>query len=160
RVELRKAVRARRLIAVSEHTRDAVVRLLHVEPSRIHVTYEAADPPGKLEPDRSVLERHALDVPFFLYVGAAYPYKNLGRLLDAFARVGGADRLVLAGDHESFGPALRRQTAALGLGDRVVFPGRVSDAELAALYEAALAYVFVSRSEGFGLPGLEAMQAG
>jgi glycosyltransferase involved in cell wall biosynthesis len=44
--------------------------------------------------------------------------------------------------------------------DRVRFTGPVSEAELAALYGAALAYVFVSRSEGFGLPGLEAMAAG
>jgi glycosyltransferase involved in cell wall biosynthesis len=42
----------------------------------------------------------------------------------------------------------------------VVFPGRVSEAELAALYGGALAFAFVSYSEGFGLPGLEAMSAG
>jgi glycosyltransferase involved in cell wall biosynthesis len=107
-----------------------------------------------------VLERHGLDVPFFLYVGAAYPYKNLKRLITGFARAGGGYRLVLAGDHEHFAAGLREHAAALGLGDRVVFTGVVSDAELAALYGAAHAYTFVSLSEGFGLPGLEAMQFG
>jgi glycosyltransferase involved in cell wall biosynthesis len=160
RLELAKARRARRLIAVSEHTRDAVVRSLHVDPARVAVTYEAADPAGRVDPDPAILERHALDVPFFLYVGSAYPYKNLARLIDGFARTGGDRRLVLAGDHEQFGAALRERATALELGVRVVFPGPVSDAELAALYDAALAYVFVSRSEGFGLPGLEAMRAG
>lgn len=160
RAALAKARRARRVITVSEHTRDALVRALGVAPERISVTYEAADPPGAIEPDRSILERHGLEAPFFLSVGAAYPYKNLGRLIEAFARLDGAYRLVLAGDHETFGTALREQAAAAGVAERVVFPGRVSEAELAALYGAALAYVFVSFSEGFGLPGLEAMAAG
>jgi glycosyltransferase involved in cell wall biosynthesis len=160
RVELMKARRARRLIAVSEHTRDTIVRTLRVDSAHVSVTYEAADPPGAVEPDKSVLERHDLESPFFLYVGAAYPYKNLARLIAAFARIGGDRKLVLAGDQEDFGPGLRERAAAAGLAGRVVFPGRVSDAELAALYDAALAYVFVSLSEGFGLPGLEAMRAG
>lgn len=160
RVELAKAKRARRLIAVSEHTRDSVVRELRLDPAQVAVTYEAADPPGAVEPDVSVLSRHGLDAPFFLYVGAAYPYKNLARLIDGFAQLGGDRKLVLAGDQEDFGPALKQRAADAGLAERVVFPGRVSDAELAALYGAALAYVFVSLSEGFGLPGLEAMRAG
>ena len=107
RVELAKARRARRLIAVSKHTRDTVVRELRVDPEQIAVTYEAADPPGAVEPDASVLARLGLDSPFFLYVGAAYPYKNLARLIDAFARLSGDHKLVLAGDQEDFGPALR-----------------------------------------------------
>jgi glycosyltransferase involved in cell wall biosynthesis len=113
-----------------------------------------------VEPDASVLARLGLDAPFFLYVGAAYPYKNLAGLIEAFARLDGDRQLVLAGDQEDFGAALRKQAVAAGLADRVVFPGRVSDAELAALYGGALAYAFVSYSEGFGLPGLEAMSAG
>ncbi|HEU5477296.1 MAG TPA: glycosyltransferase family 1 protein [Gaiellaceae bacterium] len=160
RVELAKARRARRLIAVSEHTRDSLVRALRVDPGRVAVTYEAADAPGGVEPDRGVLERHGLDAPFFLYVGAAYPYKNLARLIEAFAGVRGEHRLVLAGDHEEFGAGLRTRAADLGVAERVVFPGAVSEAELAALYGGALAYAFVSLSEGFGLPGLEAMAAG
>jgi glycosyltransferase involved in cell wall biosynthesis len=160
RLELAKARRARRLIAVSEHTRETLARALGVPPSRVTVTYEAADPPGAVEPDPGVLARHGLDAPFLLYVGAAYPYKNLARLIEAFARVGGDHRLVLAGDHKDFGAALRAQAKAAGLGERVVFTGPVSEAELAALYGAALAYAFVSLSEGFGLPGLEAMAAG
>jgi glycosyltransferase involved in cell wall biosynthesis len=159
RVELAKARRARRLIAVSEHTREALVRLLRVEPERVAVTYEAAAPAAS-EPDTTVLERHGLDAPFFLYVGSAYPYKNLARLIEAFARTGGRHRLALAGDQDDFGAALRERAHALGVAERVRFTGPVSEAELAALYGAALAYAFVSLSEGFGLPGLEAMAAG
>jgi glycosyltransferase involved in cell wall biosynthesis len=159
RVELAKARRARRLIAVSEHTRDAVVRRLRVDPARTAVTYEAADAPA-VEPDPATLERYGLDRPYLLYVGSAYPYKNLARLIEGFARLGGGYRLVLAGDQEGFGPALREHAEAAGVAGRVVFTGPVSEAELAALYRGALAYAFVSLSEGFGLPGLEAMAAG
>jgi glycosyltransferase involved in cell wall biosynthesis len=160
RFGLAKARRARQIIAVSEHTRDEVARVLRVESSRIAVTHEGVDPAGSVEPDPAILRRLGLDGPFFLYVGAAYPYKNLPRLIDAFARVSGYYRLVLAGDQEDFGAALQQQVRTLGLGERVAFPGRVTDAELAALYDAALAYAFVSRREGFGLPALEAMAAG
>ena len=159
RVELAKVRRARRLIAVSEHTRGTIVRALRIDPERVAVTYEAADAPA-VEPDTEVLARHGLEAPFFLYVGAAYPYKNLARLIEAFAGVSGERRLVLAGDHEDFGAELRTRAADLGVAERVVFPGAVTEAELAALYGRALAYVFVSLSEGFGLPGLEAMAAG
>ena len=160
RFELAKARRARQIIAVSEHIRGEVSRVLRVDSSRIAVTHEAADPPGRVDSDPAVLRQLGLDRPFFLNVGAAYPYKNLGRLIEAFARVNGDYRLVLAGDHEDFAAALKQQVAVLGLGKRVAFPGRVTDGELAALYDSALAYAFVSRSEGFGLPGLEAMAAG
>ena len=159
RAELAKARRARRIIAVSKHTRDRVQQVLRVDAARVAVTYEAADPPGG-EPDTRVLERHGLDAPYFLYVGAAYPYKNLGRLIDAVSRLGEDHRLVLAGDLEGFGAGLRERAKALAPRGRVVFTGAVSEAELAALYGGALACSFVSLKEGFGLPGLEAMSAG
>src|SRR5439155_9672272 len=107
-----------------------------------------------VEPDPAALERYVPDGQFFLYVGSAYPYKNLARLIEAFAHVGDEYRLVLAGDHENLGAALTQQASALGLADRVIFTGPVSETELATLYAGAAAYAFVSLSEGFGLPGL------
>jgi glycosyltransferase involved in cell wall biosynthesis len=164
RLELRKVERARRLIAVSGATRDTLLSKLRVAPERIVVTHEAAELPRHLAADRTVLERHGITDPFFLYVGSAYPYKNLLRLIEAFAlycsRAAGDVQLVLAGDHEQFGASLRTRAAARSVEDRVVFPGPVTEAELLALYDAARVYVFVSLQEGFGLPGLEAMAAG
>jgi glycosyltransferase involved in cell wall biosynthesis len=160
RLELRKVRRARRLIAVSRTTRDTVLSALGVDAQKVTVTYEAAELPGGIEPDRAVLERHGITGTFFLYVGSAYPYKNLPRLIDAFALVSGDVQLVLAGDHEQFEESLKRRVRERGLERRVVFPGPVSEGELLALYEAARVYVFASLQEGFGLPGLEAMAAG
>jgi glycosyltransferase involved in cell wall biosynthesis len=164
RVELQKVRRARRLIAVSEHTRDELLSAVRIDPRKVAVTYEAPGLSSTLEGDRRVLEQHGITDPFFLYVGAAYPYKNLQRLIEAFAQflesVSGGFRLVLAGDHEQFAHSLAEQARSLGVEDSVVFPGSVSEPELVALYDAALAFVFVSLREGFGLPGLEAMAAG
>lgn len=163
RLELEKVRRARRLITVSGATRDALLSALRVDQDKVAVTYEAAELPTA-EPDGAVLDRNGISAPYFLYVGSAYPYKNLPRLIDAFALFAGRGtddfRLVLAGDHEQFARELTERAKAHGIEKRVVFPGPVSDAELAALYGAALAYVFVSLSEGFGLPGLEAMAEG
>lgn len=164
RLELEKVRRARRLIAVSRHTRDSLLAELRVDPRKVTVTYEAAGVPETVAADRTVLDRKGVTAPFFLYVGSAYPYKNLPRLIDAFAafrsRVAADFQLVLAGDHEQFEASLKKRAADRGIERHVVFCGPLPEPELAALYEAALAYVFVSLSEGFGLPGLEAMMAG
>jgi glycosyltransferase involved in cell wall biosynthesis len=158
---LRRAVRgARHVIAVSEATKQAITDYLHVDPARITVTYEGVDEAAVSQPDKGALKRFGVTKPYFLYVGAAYPHKNLTKLIEAFAQVKGDYQLVLAGDNERFGEPLRARARELKVGERVIFPGRVSDAELAALYAGALSYVFVSLSEGFGLPGLEAMAAG
>lgn len=160
---LQKLKRARAVITVSEYSKGEIVKELGVDPRKITVTYEGADPAGFGKPDRGALKRFGVTKPYFLYVGSAYPYKNLIKLIEAFGLVshrGGDYQLVLAGDHERFGPALQARAAELDLEGKVLFPGRVSDAELAALYEGALAYTFVSVAEGFGLPGLEAMAAG
>jgi glycosyltransferase involved in cell wall biosynthesis len=101
-------------------------------------------------------------VPFALYVGNYYPNKNIGRLLEAFRLVAGKDqqtKLVLVGKSDYFQKQLQQKAADLGLVDRVVFPGFVPDEELGWLYEHARLYAYVSLSEGFGIPGLEAMAA-
>jgi glycosyltransferase involved in cell wall biosynthesis len=159
---LRRAVSgARKVITVSEATKQAVVDYLKTDPAKITVTYEGVDLHTFSEPDKDALQRFGIDNPYFLYVGTAYPHKNLRRLIEAFgifqSRAGRPHQLVLAGDQEKFGEELRELAQQAGLEGKVVFPGRVSDGELAALYQGALAYTFVSLSEGFGLPGLEAM---
>jgi glycosyltransferase involved in cell wall biosynthesis len=96
-------------------------------------------------------------------VGNFLPHKNLPRLLRAWAalpEVLGGHRLVLAGGALAGRAALRALADSLGLGDCVVFPGLVADADLPALYGGAAALVQPSLEEGFGLPALEAMACG
>jgi glycosyltransferase involved in cell wall biosynthesis len=165
RVVLAHAVRhAERVIAVSEATKRDIVDRLGVDPIRIAVTHEGVGielPSASSEELRPDLGVRA---PYFLYVGNAYPHKNLPRLLDAFARLQGDGldtfQLVLAGNHGPYGSALAQLARTLGIEARVVFTGRVADAQLVELYRQAAVLVLVSLAEGFGLPGLEAMALG
>jgi glycosyltransferase involved in cell wall biosynthesis len=103
---------------------------------------------------------------FFVYAGGVSPHKGLETLLEAYALLGeGAPGLVIAGELEdevfvSAAAAVRRQIDELGLANRVLLPGYVSDETLACLYAGAVAFVSPSRSEGFGLPAVEAAASG
>lgn len=98
--------------------------------------------------------------PYLLYVGNAYPHKNLERLLMSFKLILEQKpnlHLVLVGKIDYFYKRLKKMVQGLGLKQNVIFTGQVSDQELSRLYIDALVYVFPSLAEGFGLPGLEAM---
>jgi glycosyltransferase involved in cell wall biosynthesis len=98
-----------------------------------------------------------------LYVGTAFPHKNLSSLLKIMPELLEKHpdlKLVLAGKKEQYYEKLHKAVRKLGLSDHVITPGFVSDAELKWLYTHCQAYVFPSLSEGFGLPGLEAMVHG
>ena len=100
--------------------------------------------------------------PYLLYVGSAYPHKNLDVLLDAWTMIAKQHptlSLVLAGEKDVFMTRLEDHVAREGL-SRVRFMGKVSDDVLAELYRKAVAFVFPSRQEGFGLPPLEALAHG
>ena len=98
---------------------------------------------------------------YLLAVGQLMPRKDFHTLLRAFARARVGDaRLVLAGPPGIDEASLRAAAQQLGIGERVVFAGPVSDALLAGLYAGAIALCFPSIAEGFGLPLLEAMAAG
>jgi glycosyltransferase involved in cell wall biosynthesis len=102
--------------------------------------------------------------PYLLHVGQAYPHKNLVRLLNAFAQVAPAYprlRLVLAGKpHPRHTPLLQRLVGHHGLADQVEFVPYVPLDQLPDLYRGALAFLYPSLWEGFGLPVLEAMACG
>lgn len=102
-----------------------------------------------------------LKKPYLLYVGNAYPHKNLESLLRAFKIILKKEPdlcLVLVGKTDHFYNKLRKKAKESGLENEVVFANQVSNEELKQLYQNGLAYVFPSLSEGFGLPGLEAMK--
>jgi glycosyltransferase involved in cell wall biosynthesis len=173
----RLALRQSRLVfTVSEHARRHVTRRFRLHPERIAVVSDAVSP--RFNPARAH-QAHGGDgspcwVPadgrYVLYVGGLSPHKNLSVLIDAFSRVARQPelmdlRLLLVGpiEHDSFyscADELRRQVAARGLEDRVVFTGFVSDDELVHLYGHAQLLVVASLDEGFGLTAAEAMACG
>jgi glycosyltransferase involved in cell wall biosynthesis len=128
--------------------------------AKTEVTYEAVRAEfAKPEP----VQRLGLPQRYLLYVGNYYPYKNVGRLVEAFAQTAAyrdGVALVLNGKPDYFQEQMRAVVQRLGASKGVVFPGRTSDGELASLYRGAAAFVTPSLSEGFGLPALEAMACG
>jgi glycosyltransferase involved in cell wall biosynthesis len=152
--------RATAVIAASQSTRRDLIDHIGVRPERVHTVYEGIDP-ERYRPVR----RRLFDWPYVLYAGTEHPRKNVARVLEAFARVRRPGlRLVKAGGpgkaEWDFRAATERKLAQLGLGDDVVFTGRVSDEDLVALYSGAACFVFPSLYEGFGFPVLEAMACG
>jgi glycosyltransferase involved in cell wall biosynthesis len=111
-----------------------------------------------IEAEFQVLDRLGVqERPFFLFVGSPAPNKNLARALEAFSRLQRSEiAFVIVGAAKSnvFAPA------NLVLSPNVIMPGRLSDGEIVALYRRAVALVFPSLYEGFGIPPLEAMTLG
>jgi len=166
RVMLRLAVRrARRLITVSESTRQDLVERLGARPERIRVIpngvgapFEPAPSPETASP---ALDELGVSRPYFLFAGNPLPHKNLARLLDAFAGLPPAlGRLVLVGIPPASRATVDALCAAPGLGARVRVLPPVPALALARLYQSATVVVVPSLWEGFGLAALEAMACG
>jgi len=152
---------SRSIITVSEHSKQRLVDRFHVVPEKISVTYESVDPLPDPVPFQTIAE-HGVRRPYILHVGNSYPHKNLDRFLAAVEMVQRRKidfQVVLVGKDDYFSRRLRQDISQRQV-PNILFYGFAADQELAALYQHAQAYFFPSLSEGFGLPGLEAMQAG
>ncbi len=161
---------ARRVIAISQATKDDLVRHYGADPARVSVVHHGLSPdfrpvedPGAIAAARA---RHGLAGPYLLYVGTVQPRKNLERLIEAFAlALGEASELpdltlAIAGRRGWLTEAIERRARELGIEGRVRFLGYLPDEELPALLSGATAFVFPSLYEGFGMPVLEAMACG
>lgn len=165
RLTIASAVRrARTILTVSHFTKTDIEREYPSSRGRVVVAYEGSelrDEDG-LSPDRSDAsqEEAKSDIlsPYFLYVGNAYPHKNL-ELFIPLARKFLHIRFVLVGRDDFFYRRFRKLVSESGVGN-IVFVGYKTDTELESLYRGAVGYIFPSLYEGFGLPPLEAMRFG
>jgi len=158
---------ATRVIADSRATADDLIRYEAIPAAKIEIVYPGWDDTLRPVTDShrlaSVRRRYRLpEAPYLLYVGTLQPRKNITRLLQAWQKVirSGTDAgavLVLAGGSGWLLADLPVQIEALGLVGRVFLPGYIAGEDLPALLSGALAFVFPSLFEGFGLPVLEAM---
>ncbi|MEK7084331.1 MAG: glycosyltransferase family 1 protein [Patescibacteria group bacterium] len=157
--------RAKKIITTSEFTKRDIHETLGVPLEKMAVTYQAPFqiPNSKFQIPNSVsvLETHGIRKPYVLYVGTAYPHKNIRGLLNAWKifkeKYQTDHQLVLAGRESFFYDQLR---PIVSKDSSVVFTGFVPDETLEAIYRQAELFVFPSLYEGFGLPPLEAMARG
>lgn len=151
--------RARRIICVSEFSKQELMRHVDVPEHRIRVIHNGVAPEWfSAKPSAEA----STAAPYFICVGNVKPHKNLSTLIEAFSMLSDLPhRLVIVGRKEGFivgDPAVAR--AAQALGDRVQFTGQISQERLLPLVAGASALVLPSLYEGFGLPAIEAMACG
>jgi glycosyltransferase involved in cell wall biosynthesis len=159
------AARARRIIVPSRATARDLVTFLGTEESKIDVVPLGPGAEGHPQPLSEPQVRSRLGLgkaPIVLSPSAKRPHKNLGRLIQALARLDGDPAPVLvvpgyASRHES---ELLEQARRSGVIDRVRLTGWLADDEMEGLYAAAACVALPSLAEGFGLPVLEAMRRG
>ncbi len=170
RLTARRAFRcARKIIAISQNTKNDLMRLFKIDPKRISVIYNGADKQfipiqNKSEIDR-VLKQYKLPDKFFLFVSTLEPRKNVVRLIKAYYKLTKLlsfkttrlPHFVLVGQKGWNYREIFDTVGRLNLKNRVIFADYIRNKDLPYLYNAALAFVFPSLYEGFGLPVLEAM---
>src|SRR3989344_1426451 len=162
--------RAAKIIVPSNFVKKQVISAFKINPEKIIVTHEAAEEEyfGQLKNSKlktqNLLKKLKINTPYIIYGGNAYPHKNLERLLDAFkilinhhsTRV---TNLVIVCPRDVFSERLNAEIAKRDLESQVALCGYLESKDLKLLFDYAKAYVFPSLSEGFGIPGLNAMAA-
>lgn len=149
------------LVPCNTVAKEFAERQPHTTKNKLVVTYEASEPPMKIRGERPE-NVHPKDA-FVMYVGTAFPHKNLFKLIEGFNHIHEKKphlKLVIVGKHEKHYYELIEWAKTQPSYDSIIFTGFIPDAGLKWLYEHCEAYVFASLSEGFGLPPFEAMSHG
>ena len=148
--------RASHIIAVSERTKWDIVNLLGVAPEKISVIYHGVEKTPYIPSSDGNTFGH-----YILYVGDRNKYKNFSRFIQEVAPVlGNHPGLLVVCTGKPFSREELRMLKDYGVVDRFVHKFVESDSEFLDLYHYALAFVYPSEYEGFGIPILEAYRAG
>jgi glycosyltransferase involved in cell wall biosynthesis len=163
----RFARKARRIATVSSYSGNDIIRSFKIEDKKIDIVFDGINPDIKPLPVRQqemVRATYAEGAPYFLFVGALHPRKNISGLLKAFDVFKNDDLkqtklLIVGGEMHKTGDIFETWRN-MRFNQDVIFTGRISTEDLMKIYGAALALVYVPFFEGFGIPIVEAMSAG
>lgn len=148
---------ATKIIAVSKATKTDLVNRIGINPSKVEVIYEGYDQ-NLFQPVRNDVLVNSLK-PYYLFVGTVQPRKNIERLIKTIDKIRDK-KLVIAGSKGWLSDEIYQLPKKLGIERNIKFLGYIPDENLPALYSGAIALVFPSLFEGFGLPILEAQACG
>lgn len=161
------AAKATRIATVSEFSKQDIAQRYRIDPSNIDVVYNAAGDgfkPLSEAQKTEVRSKRSNGAPYFLYIGALHPRKNLVRLIEAFESFRNTSdtdiKLLITGGEFWKNEKLKGTLAKMNFKDDVIFTGRVSDSDILEITGAALALTYVPYFEGFGIPIVEAMSCG
>ncbi len=175
KAQLRLTVRhtarhAAQILTVSEFSRQDIINTYRLPPDRITVTHNGCEAQFTPQPtsDReaeTIKQKFGIRRDYLLAVGSVQPRKNLIRLLRAYAMLreqqpGFQLQLVIVGRQLWLYKEILREIKQQNFAADVIVTGYASDEDLPALYRSAVALVYPSLFEGFGLPPLEAMACG
>lgn len=163
----RFAAKAERILTVSNYSKTDIVHRYKINPEKIDVVYNAASSvfsPLEEQAIAEVRKQYSNGAPYFLFVGALHPRKNLIRLVEAYLKYKqthhSQTKLIIVGAPYWKYKALDNLISQLPNKEDIVFTGRVSDEELTRLTAAAHAVTYLPYFEGFGIPIVEAMACG
>lgn len=158
---------ARHIITVSEFSKSEILHFYDVDPDKITVIYNGVSPdfkPAGVDDVAALRNKYSGGQPYFLYVGAIHPRKNVARMLRAFEVFKGKTKsnikFLVTGRNSWMFEEVKEVYGASEYKDDIVFTGFVEHSELPGLIAASHAMVNVSLYEGFGLPVAEAMACG
>lgn len=167
RLTARFAHKASRIATVSEYSCKDIVQMYGVNRNKIDIVYNGT--PESFRPldssqKASVRNQFSGGSEYFYFVGTQQPRKNISNLFRAFNQFKAHDtqgiKLMMIGRKKWWDADIKAAWDSLTYKDHVIFPGRISDTELAEIAASALGLVYVPYFEGFGIPILEAFRAG
>jgi glycosyltransferase involved in cell wall biosynthesis len=161
------ARKAARIATVSNYSKTDIVQTYRIDAEKVDVVYDGCNEdfrPFSNEEQKLIREKYTQGVPYFLFVGALHPRKNVAGLLKAFdafkTETGRSEKLLIVGGEMHKTGEIADTWQKMQFKNDVVFTGRVDQEKLYGIFGAALALTFVPFFEGFGIPILEAMHAG
>ncbi len=161
----RYARKATRILTVSEFSKKDICECYGINPEKIDVAYNGANEiftPVTEEVKEETRSKYSEGKPYFMFVGSLHPRKNLARLFTAFdifkKRNDNDIKLLIVGSKKWWTEPIKKAYDAMTHKNDVIFAGRLSAEELHFVTAAALASVYVSYFEGFGIPIVEAFK--
>lgn len=150
-----------RIIAISEKTKEDIVELYNINPSKIDVIYQSCDDSFKtlsstFEKEK-IKKKYKLPDKFILNVGTIEARKNLLLVIKALPKINDDFKLVVVGKETTYTALVKREIENLGLQHRVIFLKNVPFNDLPLIYQLASVFVLPSYYEGFGIPIIEAL---
>ena len=151
---------ADRVVCISETVRSEVIETYNIPQERVVAIPLACGEIFRQLPNEEIPPGYLVKPPFILYLGMRQHHKNFQTLLDAYSVWEHKHEIRLLVVGAPWSNEEQMQIAAAGLESNVILRSGVNDEELCALYNQALAFVYPSLAEGFGIPLLEAMACG
>lgn len=159
------AKKASRIITVSEFSKKDICENYGISPDLIDVAYNGANDafvPVNEDVKKEIRDKYSQGNPYFMFVGSLHPRKNLARLFTAFdifkTKNENDIKLVIVGNKKWWTEPIKNAYDAMKHKDDVIFVGRLSAEDLHLVTASALASVYVSYFEGFGIPIVEAFK--